>query len=300
MNTKDLKQYLKYVKMLEARAYEQKAIYSKLSSKINYYSNKSYPSCKEFEIMDSIFSDPSGIGAVALIILFFIFLGFCIGFGFGIKMHNFIICIKNGALLGALFGIVVLIVMRIHDFKVTEQYNREIAKYNLKTSKNNEAMQAQDRKKIQIYKKEQDVIRKQYNETLGLLQKAYQLNILHPKYQNFVAVCSLYEYLETERCTQLTGHEGGYNIFEMEKRMNLIILKMDEIIDNLNKIQENQYGLYSAITTSNRNVDRICKQVSVVSEQLGDIEKNQALIEYNTKIAANNSEFLKWLAYFQA
>ncbi len=81
--------------------------------------------------------------------------------------------------------------------------------------------------------------------------------------------------------------------------MNIIMLKLDQIVQKLDEIKENQHTLYEAVSLSNKNAERICNQVTVVSEQLGNIEQNQAMIEYNNSITANNTEFLKWLAFFK-
>lgn len=308
MDTKELTQYMKYVKMLESRAYELTRIYNKLSAQINYYNQKDYSdNYAEKEKSNIDFEDIMGAFGLALGGAFIgAIIGLCIGTH---KESGFILLrilkcemkyIINGFLIGGFFVFGIWSILFIINTISMDSYNRKVSKYNVQVTKNIQLLKAQDMRKIHICKQEQDTIRNQYKETVDLLHRAYQLNVLHPKYQNFVAVCSLYEYLETGRCTELTGHEGGYNIFEMEKRLNLLVLKMDEIINKLDQIQANQHTLYQEMTTSNKNAARICNQVSVISEQLGNIEQNQSLIEYNTSIASSNTEFLKWLAYFEA
>mgnify|MGYP001864484039 FL=1 len=80
----------------------------------------------------------------------------------------------------------------------------------------------------------------------------YDKNIIFPKYRRLPLVCSLYEYFCSGRCSTLEGHEGAYNILEMEIRLDRIITQMDMVITRLESIRDGQYVLYSAIQDSNR------------------------------------------------
>lgn len=300
MNTNDLKQYLKYVMTLEARVYEMKCIYNKLSEKIDICNNRSYTSYEsknKLEISEYgglIFSIPL-LGAIIGFIV-----GICVGISkeTGFWLSKFLTSNPKyagyGALWGAGIGVVISIIIVLFDIISVISGNKKIKQYNIQVSKNNEIMLEQDNKKVQIYRREQQIIQRQYNETCDTLKKAYQLNILYPKYRNNIAVCSLFEYLDSGICTQLEGHEGGYAIFELHIRLDRIILKLDEIISNLEKIKENQYVLYSQLRICNGNINRISKQIEGVSDRLGNIEQDQQLIEYNTNITRGNAEFMKW------
>ena len=65
--------------------------------------------------------------------------------------------------------------------------------------------------------------------TKQTLESLYGLNLIYPKYRNYTAIASFYEYFCSGRCKELTGHEGAYNIFEQEVRMGIIIDKLDAI-----------------------------------------------------------------------
>ncbi len=43
------------------------------------------------------------------------------------------------------------------------------------------------------------------------------------------------------RCVAFEGHEGAYNIYENEIRLNVVIQKLDDVIQKLDQIQDNQY-----------------------------------------------------------
>lgn len=110
------------------------------------------------------------------------------------------------------------------------------------------------------------------NEALNQL---YSLNIIFPKYRNFIAISQIYEYFMSGRCTELEGHEGAYNIFENEVRQNIIIMQLNEALNQLEQIKQNQYMIYQALQEANLH--------------LAKIESNTEAIKYNTAVIAENS-----------
>ena len=98
----------------------------------------------------------------------------------------------------------------------------------------------------------------------GCLQKAkttlneiYALNLLPSKYRSLSAVATLYEYLETGRCTVIQGHGGIYDTYEYDLKLGIIVSKLDEIIDRLDLIAENQRLLYAEMKEANRSLHNI-------------------------------------------
>lgn len=104
------------------------------------------------------------------------------------------------------------------------------------------------------------------------LKAHYEEGLLHPKYQNFVAVTQICEYFETERCNTLTGPDGAYNIFESELRSNVIINQLSQVIKELKEIKHAMYNLVSAIESTNH-------MLGVISE---DIRRVESAININT------------------
>lgn len=109
-------------------------------------------------------------------------------------------------------------------------------------------------------------------KTKMTLQKLYSRNIIHPKYQGLIPVCSLYGYFDTGVCTQLEGHEGAYNKYDTESRLDYIICKMDEVLKHLEEIKSNQYQLYSAIQESNAQFDKLISNTNYMMGQLDGIQ----------------------------
>ena len=133
--------------------------------------------------------------------------------------------------------------------------------------------------------------KKEFNEyivpncqkTDDLIEKLYTLDIIHPKYRNFMAIAQIYEYLETGRCDTLEGPNGAYNLYEQELRQNIIIDHLEQVIDKLDILNQTMSRVCDAINESNRLLSNIASTVS-------RIEVNTALIAYNTQFIAYNTE----------
>jgi hypothetical protein len=144
-----------------------------------------------------------------------------------------------------------------------------------------------------------DLLTQKRSEVSELLEKLYSYNVIYQKYRNFVAVTTFCEYFESGRCKELEGHEGAYNIYENEIRLNYIITKLDEILYRLDEISSNQYKIYSAVCEGNKTADRIYQNSVRTAERIGNIESNAEIIAYNSKITARNSEIIKFMTLYR-
>ncbi|MBQ8057309.1 MAG: hypothetical protein IJ275_03110 [Ruminococcus sp.] len=138
-------------------------------------------------------------------------------------------------------------------------------------------------------------------ETRELLNNYYSMGIVYHKYQNLTAIASFNEYLKSGRCTTLVGHEGAYNIFEEEIRLDRILTKLDIIIEKLEQIKQNQYMLYVAIKDAQNTSENILRELKTIKNQnvdilnqAGVIAENSYITACNSQITAQNTEFLKW------
>lgn len=100
------------------------------------------------------------------------------------------------------------------------------------------------------------------------LKQIYDKNIISPKYRNMVMVCSLYEYVCTGRCDTLEGHEGAYNLLELEIRLDKIVTQLDRVVEMLGRIQQSQYMVYSAIQDANQQSAKILESTYQMTDQL--------------------------------
>ena len=211
---------------------------------------------------------------------------------FGIKNGSFFSSLFGGVIIGLIIGVIVLLffseLTNIDQIKkgskiynnimdaYTKLYNTELGKKQMYLAP-----------KLELLKKEylEDVVDKM-NNTSKLLMKLYNKGIIHKKYQNFVAVSQIYEYLDTGRCTTLEGAHGAYNIFEQELRMNIIINELDMIISQLNSLNTNMSMMVTAINQAQLTLNNI-------SNQLSKVEANSALIAYNTQCISFNTELMR-------
>ena len=97
------------------------------------------------------------------------------------------------------------------------------------------------------------------------------------------------------RCTTLEGYEGAYNIYENEIRMNMILTKLDDIINRLDVIAQNQRMLYSEINEGNRISQAIANSLSVTAQKLENIENNMDVVNYNVGMINRNTQYITWL-----
>ena len=135
-----------------------------------------------------------------------------------------------------------------------------------------------------------------FEESKEVLQRLYSLDILFPKYRNLVAVSTMYEYLASGRVSALEGPDGAYNLYESELRLNLIINKMDVIIQQLEDIKENQYSLYNVLKQTNVVLEEIASDVSELVSTAHDISDASKITAYCSALTAQNTAALKYIA----
>lgn len=144
------------------------------------------------------------------------------------------------------------------------------------------------REKARQYQREIQNCEMRQSATRDVLKKYYDLGFLYQKYQKLVAVSTIYEYFESGRCFSLVGHEGAYNLYESELRMNIIIEKLDDILSRIDEIRDTQHMLVNELKQCNAQLSRI-------GGTLDNIENNTYLAQYYGNITASNTAFTNWL-----
>lgn len=134
------------------------------------------------------------------------------------------------------------------------------------------------------------------DETKATLEKVYGMDVVHSKYRNMVAMCSICEYFETGRCTSLKGADGAYNLYEAELRQNMIIGRLDTIIDKLDEIKNSQYMLYCELKKTNQILRAISREVESIASTTESIAQTSNITAVCTQAAAKNTEALKYIA----
>ena len=92
-------------------------------------------------------------------------------------------------------------------------------------------------------------------------------------------------------------------MYESELRQNLIIERLDKIIDSLEVIKENQYALYSELERTNEILNGISSDMRELVSTVRRIEITANRIEdavhitnYYTQVTAQNTKALKYIA----
>lgn len=138
--------------------------------------------------------------------------------------------------------------------------------------------------------KEEDKVRSLIEDAEQTLQKLYNQDIIHAKYRNLAACCMFLEYLESGRCNALTGANGAYNLYESELRQNLIIYKLDEVVQRLDTLQSTMYRCCQAIETVSRKLDVIHSDLQKLNTKAQtQLELSSLTAVYAAATAANTS-----------
>lgn len=132
-------------------------------------------------------------------------------------------------------------------------------------------------------------------ETKDLLEKLYAADVIFPKYRNMVAMCTMYEYFASGRCTELTGPNGAYNLYEQELRQNLIINQLENINANLEQVKQNQYILYQGIMETNRALQTISGDVKQLVNAAEVVAESSRITAFYSEVTAKNTQAIKYL-----
>lgn len=176
--------------------------------------------------------------------------------------------------------------LEIENKKITNEISKLTKEKEQLVNQINNSIGFEESKTADIINYEIRLLKENIIKNLQLENQLYSLNILYPKYRNFVAIASFIDYLESDRCTELTGNNGAYNLYESEIRMDAIINKMDIIISSLEKIKENQFYLYQEIKEANKKLDKISDELIINNEMLKKQNLELEKITKNTCVSA--------------
>ena len=121
------------------------------------------------------------------------------------------------------------------------------------------------------------------------MNQLYALNVIYPKYLDFVAITTFYEYFLTGRCDSLEGPTGAYNLYESELRSNIIINKLDSIIEQLDQIKDNQYQMFCVMNEISDTQKRMKMSLNEMVGEIRTISKTSKKIETLASITAYNT-----------
>lgn len=318
-SVQDMTLYLKQVMEMESSVYEQKAAINEAKANLKFKE----PRQRKYKEPEKPFVEKpeepkyqKEYGFMELVIFYFFdILFFVIGF----------ICFSESSILGGfIIGLAILYFVGLYSIqsvpaenaKKRESYTKTLEKYEEDIKKAEEAYSIEVNtyeenveKAKEQYKKEYAIAQTHYDaactaisqfndpleEAKEILGQLYATDWIFPKYRNMVAICTFYEYFASGRVSSLEGPNGAYNLYESELRQNLIINKMDTIIEQLEDIKQNQYTLYMTLEKTNDILEGISWDIRDILDTTKDISTASNITACCSQAIEKNTEALKYL-----
>lgn len=192
----------------------------------------------------------------------------------------------------------------------TRAANEQIKKENAEIVKWNENRQKNSVIQIDILNIHRKKLVSLLNQTEKTLKFYYDKDIIYPKYRGLIPVTSFCDYLKSGVCEKLEGHEGCYNKYDVEVRLDMIICQLDEVLSELEDIKENQFTLYTEMTRCNNLLSSISSDIDTLSSDMNrnyeeikeqtvrgirNNEQSNAMLTYYAQETSRNVEYVKWL-----
>ncbi|MFQ8705474.1 MAG: hypothetical protein ACLR9T_05365 [Thomasclavelia sp.] len=235
MQEKELNKYIKGVYELESRVYKQQKLIQYIENEIKSLSDYEY---KERFKTNKLVKE----------IRFYIYgVSFSLGPILGI-MISFIINKQTVQLIDLVIWIIVCTLSLYAVLRWFYRVEIMIIKRNQKTDIQNNL----DLEQLSLFHYN---LKLAYIKTTITLKEYYNNEIIIPKYQNLIAISSFYDYFSSNKCTELIGIDGAYQIFENEK--DNLITDIDVIKLNLEQLKLKQKKLYKVIIETNKLIKEL-------------------------------------------
>lgn len=170
-------------------------------------------------------------------------------------------------------------------------YEQALQRYYFQKSQDEERLKNELRV-LPDLKRNAELLRQRAQKNKEILDQYYGLNVLAPKYRSLICVATFLEYLETERCYKLTGHEGCYNLFEAELRQGIIIAQLTNISQQLEQIRANQERAADALECIQRTCSHLTEGIQNLNEKMDMALENQRVQTYYAEQTAQEQRFL--------
>ncbi len=300
MKTNALKDYLSVVANIEKERYMQDNLYSYLQQRI---SQLGIPAHIEKPIRSGAFDATDllmwiGGGALFGFIGGGIICGIISLFNVGlfdtlIHLGGLFHTIFIGGLVTAAIAMIGVIIYAVYAAKSDSlDYNYRYKKY-VQACSNDKARVENELKERELFVQQQNLLAKQMQETKEILQALYNKGIIYKKYHwNFVAICTFYEYIDSQRFTELGA---AYNQYEVELRLEHITDRLDIIIDKLDELIRIQYIICSKISEANHMLNKIWSSNLEIASHIQEIDANGDELNSRISTLQRNSDFMLYL-----
>lgn len=299
LQTNQIKEHLEKAKILESRIFTLNNMISLMDEKINYLKSEKRVDTPSYYCNDFFGLVPF----IVILLISYVMLAAATGDFIGVVVCtiSILLIFTSGTVAGVVFGSIGIaavgtLILYLISVAITAAKNRAIDKeYDMLLNRASQEHQKELAKAKIITNQKMQLIQKR-REAESMLENIYRENIIYPKYRNMIAVLSMYEYFTSGRCTELTGHEGAYNIYENELRLNIIISSLDDILYRLDEIKQNQYVLYQELKTTQNMIDSLSGDLNYMMSSVNAVERNSSIAAYNSKMAAEDTRLLTYIS----
>jgi len=305
MNTSKLLEYLSIIIDLEKNRYAQQKTINSLNKNISSFKAVFSTNVQLNEIVKldqkntskfkNVKVDKSGKWIMYLMVYYMAFQGGALGY----HIFSNIKALITGAVIGAIIPI--LIWKRI----LKKRREQAIIQIKREMRTEDELNQSRQLKNKQIslampkLEAEMQAMQKTYNLTCQALKKCYDINIIPVKYRNIVPVCMFYDYISNGRTYCLKRNpnafdEGAINMYEQELFRNVVMDKLDIIINQLDNLRENQKVLCRVIEEGNRQTHKLLNDINSNVTKVND---NLQTIQYQNEQRNKCLEYMSYVTY---
>lgn len=290
-----MRDYLKIATAMESDVYTSKKLVNKLSSRINTLNSTNYYTEQNY-LMDSIKTTSvenrkSHLSKGVKVFIIMCVISCVIAVLFLSLFVSSKELLKNILLYGVSFGmwaVIIGVIVRIKkkNAKSEANNNQRINEHKLQESK---ILKQKNDLIIDDYTVQLQEARRQLDVSLNNLNKLYSENLLPASYRNFVAVATMYQWLQYGICTEIYGHGGLFDRYDYELKFNRIIGTLDEINSKLDSVIENQRMLYDEIQRGNQIAEKTYQSVRNIENNTDRMSKDIKQIKINSNITAMNT-----------
>lgn len=309
MSYEKIKEYLSMALDMEKNIYIQEKVISNLDHEINSLGyGKNYSKPKKTQA-DVAFSKYIFVPALCLC-----FIGYIIQMvgeiessnGFFDGIFAFFRAINWNLLWWAIGGAILGLVIASIKYAVEQSeynaiYNQKLRDYERAITEDSDRVKKEKAKKQDLISQRCSLFDK-YEESCDNLDKFYSYNLIEEKYRNLVAIATIYQYFEEKRTFSLgfdpkTGDQGAYNIYNTERRQDIISDKLDVIADKLDTVIENQMMIANTLHDANRRIESLSSSINSGMRKIeGAINNQTAVISYNDERKLAEQKYLSNIA----
>ncbi len=308
MTTEKIKEYLEMALDMEKNKYIQEKVIQKMEDEIDSLGHK-----KRYESPERYTADVSFglfIGITALIVGFIAFMiSMVIGFESSSGMLDSLSApfqaIKPAliwAVIGGIVGGIIALCKRASEqSEYDERYEQSLSKYNALIERDNDRVKGELQKRESLIEQYKTLCRK-YEDSCDKLENFYAYDVVEFRYRDFVSIASLYQYFCEKRTYSLgfnpeTGDQGAYNIYNAERRQDMIIDKLDVIAEKLDTVIENQRIIANTLREANNRISSLSSSIKSGFKRMeGAINNQTAVIQYNSERQLAEQKYLNTLA----